>query len=131
MPNRDAVEILGCNQPQAEGKFWDLLTQVKDADNPPSGALGMLVSGDFGSGKSHLLTYMERQALSQGFVCSKVAISKETPLYDLGKVFKSAVERGRMPDRSGTADGRVGTCPEAGFSGVRRLLPLGQHYRFF
>ena len=72
VPNRDAVEILGCNQPQAEGKFWDLLTQVKDADTPPSGALGMLVSGDFGSGKSHLLTYMERQALSQGFVCSKV-----------------------------------------------------------
>ena len=101
VPNRDAVEILGCNQPQAEGKFWDLLTQVKDADTPPSGALGMLVSGDFGSGKSHLLTYMERQALSQGFVCSKVAISKETPLYDLGKVFKSAVESGRMPDRSG------------------------------
>ena len=61
----------------------------------------MLVSGDFGTGKSHLLTHLEHVALSQGFVCSKVAISKETPLYDLGKVFKSAVENGRMPDRSG------------------------------
>ena len=61
----------------------------------------MLVSGDFGSGKSHLLTHLEHEALSRGFVCSTVAISKETPLYDLGKVFKSAVDSGRMPDRSG------------------------------
>ena len=55
----------------------------------------MLISGDFGSGKSHLLTHLEQQALSQGFVCSKVAISKETLLYDLGKVLKSAVDNGR------------------------------------
>ena len=61
----------------------------------------MLVSGDFGSGKSHLLTYLEQQALARGFVCSKVAISKETPLYDLGKVFKSAVDNGRIPGRNG------------------------------
>ena len=55
----------------------------------------------FGSGKSHLLSYLEHQALSQGFACSRVAVSKETPLYDLGKVFKSAVDHGRMPGRSG------------------------------
>ena len=61
----------------------------------------MLVSGEFGSGKSHLLTHLEHQALSRGFICSTVAISKESPLYDLGKVFKSAVDNGRMPDRSG------------------------------
>ena len=78
-----------------------MLDKAADRDAPPSGALGMLVSGDFGSGKSHLLTYLEQKALSQGFVCSKVAISKETPLYDLGKVFKSAVDNGRMPDRAG------------------------------
>ena len=61
----------------------------------------MLVSGDFGSGKSHLLVHLEHLALKRNFVCSKVAISKETPLYDLGKVFKSAMENGRLPNRSG------------------------------
>ncbi len=101
VPNREAVRILGCNQPQAEVRFADMLNRAIDANNPPAGSLGMLVSGDFGTGKSHLLTHLEHQALSQGFVCSKVAISKETPLYDLGKVFKSAVDSGRMPDRSG------------------------------
>ena len=101
VPNGEAVRLLGCNQPHAEARFEDMLTKSSDADNPPTNSLGMLVSGDFGTGKSHLLTHLEHVALSQGFVCSKVAISKETPLYDLGKVFKSAVENGRMPDRSG------------------------------
>ena len=101
VPNGEAVKILGCNQPEAESRFAELLDQDTDKDNPPSGAPGMLVSGDFGSGKSHLLTYLEQQALSRGFVCSKVAISKETPLYDLGKLFKSAVDNGRMPNRAG------------------------------
>ena len=101
VPNREAVKLLGCHQPQAEHQFTAHLRQCTDAQNPPANALGMLVSGDFGSGKSHLLSYLEHQALSQGFVCSRVAVSKETPLYDLGKVFKSAIDHGRLPDRSG------------------------------
>ena len=101
VPNRDAVAMLGCNQPRAEEAFSALLAGAGDAGGPAGDALGMLVSGDFGSGKSHLLAHLERQALARGFVCSKVAISKETPLYDLGKVFRSAIENGRMPDRQG------------------------------
>ena len=97
VPNSEAVKMLGCNQPEAESQFENLLGAAVGADN----ALGMLVSGEFGSGKSHLLTHLEHLALSLGFVCSKVAISKETPLYDLGKVFKSAMDNGRLPDRSG------------------------------
>ena len=80
VPNRDAVERLGCNQPRAEGDFTKLLNRITDVESLPEGALGMLVSGDFGAGKSHLLTHLQHQALSSGFVCSKVAISKETPL---------------------------------------------------
>ena len=101
VPNREAVRIMGCNQPRAESRFNEILTRAEDADNPPANSRGMLVSGDFGTGKSHLLAHLEHQALSQNFICSKVVISKETPLYDLGKVFSSAMENGRMPDRSG------------------------------
>ena len=101
VPNGEAVRILGCNQPRAEARFAEMLTKAMDADKPPGNSQGMLVSGDFGSGKSHLLAHLEHQALDRGFVCSKVVISKETPLYDLGKVYKSAVENGRIPDRSG------------------------------
>ena len=101
VPNREAVRIMGCNQPRAEARFDEILTGAIDTDNPPANSLGMLVSGDFGSGKSHLLAHLEHQALSQNFICSKVVISKETPLYDLGKVFTSAMENGRMPERGG------------------------------
>ena len=108
VPNREAVQLLGCTQPQAERQFQDLLRRASDLSEPPDGALGMLVSGDFGTGKSHLLSHFEHRALSQGFVCSKVAISKETPLYDLGKVFKSAMDNGRILNRTGTLIEEVG-----------------------
>ena len=101
VPNGEAVRLLGCNQPRAEARFAKMLTSAMDIANPLGNTQGMMVSGDFGSGKSHLLAHLEHQALDRGFVCSKVVISKETPLYDLGKVYKSAVENGRIPDRSG------------------------------
>ena len=101
VPNEKAVEMLGCNQSQAEDQFKELLSKAVDSDDPPLSSLGMLVSGEFGTGKSHLLSYLEHHALSQGFVCSKVTVSKETPLYKMDKVFKSAIDHGRMPDRTG------------------------------
>ncbi len=95
VPNRAAVQELGCNQPAVETRFVDLLQATADVQG------SMLVSGDFGTGKSHLLQHLEHLALSRGFVCSKVSISKETPFYDLGKVFASAMENGRTPDDRG------------------------------
>ena len=137
VPNQEAVKVLGCNQPQAENQFATLLRQCGDQQHPPASALGMLVSGGFGAGKSHLLSYLEHQALSQGFVCSRVAVSKETHLYDLGKVFKSAVDQGRMPGRSGQLMEEIGlalhnnpdTCSslfqwaDAERNGLHRIFP--------
>lgn len=102
VPNRSAVEILGCGQPRIQRKFAEMLEQASDSDNADFDAsTGLLVSGDFGTGKSHLLTHLEHLALEKGFVCSKVVISKETPLYDLGKTFKSAIDNARLPSRRG------------------------------
>ena len=101
VPNSYAVEILGCGQPQIKDQFAEMLDQTSDPNSRPTAPPGILVSGDFGTGKSHLLTHLEHLALEKGFVCSKVAISKETPLYDLGKVFKSAVDNGRLPGSAG------------------------------
>ncbi len=108
VPNREAVQLLGCNQPRPESEFEGLLGRASAERAPPEGALGMLVSGDFGTGKSHLLSHFEHRALSEGFVCSKVAISKETPLYDLGKVFKSAMDNGRVQGRTGPLIEEIG-----------------------
>ena len=102
VPNRQAVRELGCNQPGAEHRFLTLLDQAgtgREEGRPEP--QGMLVSGDFGAGKSHLLAYLEDLALSRDFVCSRVPVSTETPLYDLGKVFAAAMDNARMPKRRG------------------------------
>lgn len=108
VPNQAAVEILGCNQPEAESKFEDLLLKAIDTDSPLESTLGMLVSGDFGTGKSHLLSYLENRALDEGFACSRVAISKETPFYNLGQVFISAIQHARLGGRTGQLMEEIG-----------------------
>ena len=108
VPNKQAVELLGSNQARAQERFSELLNQAADWDNPPEGGLGMLVSGDFGTGKSHLLAHLEHEALERGFVCSRVVISKETPLFNLDKVFKSAIDYARIPKATGRLMEEIG-----------------------
>ena len=122
VPNQAAVEMLGCRRPEAEARFSDRLTQAVETDAAPDAVSGVLFSGNFGAGKSHLLTHLERLALSQRFVCSRVAISKETPLYDLAKVFKSAVENARMPDRQGRMVEELASAMEWGSEPSARLF---------
>lgn len=97
VPNRVAVRILGSTQPLAEQEF-----QARVSVDGGGNGGGLLISGDFGTGKSHLLEHFENLALEQNFVCSRIAVSKETPFYDLGKMFRAAADNGMLPD------GRVG-----------------------
>ncbi len=103
VPNEKVVRELGCNRPAAEQHFRSLLSEEAGMPAPNGGqkCRGMLVSGGFGSGKSHLLNYLEQLALNEGFVCSRVTISKETPFYDDSRVFREAVRRARVPKRTG------------------------------
>jgi hypothetical protein len=103
VPNCDAVRALGCNQPDVETRFHEQLAAVAAATAGDGQVRGLLVAGGFGSGKSHLLEYLEDLALKQNFVVSRVVISKETPLYDPAKVFRAAVESANVPGRTGAA----------------------------
>jgi hypothetical protein len=103
VPNRDAVRVLGCDQPEVEELFLARLADVQPSIARGTPVQGLLVSGDFGTGKSHVLEHLQDLAVSQHFVCSRVVTSKETPLYDLGKVFKAAVDTAEVPDHNGPA----------------------------
>ena len=94
VPNREAVKILGSNQPDAEYEFQRLLDLESD---DPQNNRSMIISGDFGTGKSHMLEYCEHMALTQNYVCSMFSVSKQTPLYNLDTVFKSAIDSGVVP----------------------------------
>lgn len=103
VPNRDAVAALGCEQPEIERRFREQLAAAKQGLKSASQAPGMLISGDFGTGKSHLLEHLQNIALHENFVCSKIVISKETPLYDPVKFYRAAADAAAVPGRRGAA----------------------------
>ncbi len=98
VPNSKAVEILGGNQAEAEKRFQHLLDTNS---NTYYETKSMLVSGDFGTGKSHTLEYFKHLALSENYVCSMFSVSKETPFYNLDKTFQSAIYNGVIRDTVG------------------------------
>src|SRR5260370_5710503 len=100
VPNRDAVRVLGSSQPEVEKLFADTLTATQTAAQQGKQVPGLLVAGGFGSGKSHLLEYLEHIAVSSNFVCSRITISKETPLFDPAKVFLAAIDGAVLPGMS-------------------------------
>ncbi len=104
VPNRDAVKALGCRQPDIQAKFIELLDSVQDELAAPNGKnSGMLIAGDFGSGKSHLLEHLMQAALEHNFVCSRVVVSKETPLFDPARLYRAAAEAAVVPEKRGNA----------------------------
>jgi hypothetical protein len=103
VPNRDAVLALGCEQPAIEERFRDQLRKVREGGTRGAQVPGLLVAGDFGAGKSHLLEYLQHIAMEANFVCSKVVISKETPLHDPVKFYRSAIHAAAVPGRKGAA----------------------------
>ncbi|HEU4347061.1 MAG TPA: BREX system ATP-binding domain-containing protein [Actinoplanes sp.] len=87
VPSGDAVAALGSGQSAIEDRFLALREAAAGGT-----AGGLLLGGGFGAGKSHLLEHLARLALDAGFTVSKVVISKETPLYDPAKVFRTAAD---------------------------------------
>jgi P-loop Domain of unknown function (DUF2791) len=101
VPNGSAVRELGTDQKAIEAKFLDALSQVASERSAGRQLQGFMVQGEFGTGKSHLLQWLQHVSLEAGFVCSKVVIGKETPLGDLHKLFRAATEALTLPDRLG------------------------------
>jgi len=94
---------LGSGQPRIEARFQDLLERAADDIAKNAQTPGLLVAGDFGTGKSHLLEALEQHALRENFVVSKIVVSKETPLHDPDKLYRSAIESAVVPGRRGSA----------------------------
>lgn len=99
VPNRDAVLALGFDAAGLLRTFDERLSEVSasiDAETQPK---GLLIAAEFGGGKSHAIEFLSHKALDANFAVSKVIISKETQLFDLHRVFSSAVDSLRVSDR--------------------------------
>ena len=103
MPNRAAVRLMGIGESGIEHAFDALLQRAADDGGAAHPGLG--VAGGFGTGKSHLLTYLAEVARTHNFVVSRVVISKETPLADPARVFEAAMRGAALPGRNDDALG--------------------------
>ena len=93
VPNRAAIRLLGSVETGIESRFVAGLDAAwSNAPRP-----GLIFTGGFGSGKSHLLGYLREEALNRNFVVSYVTISKETPLASPGLVFAAAMRGAVAP----------------------------------
>src|ERR1700744_6632709 len=101
MPHASGLSALGCDQPRVEQEFTQQLESAGGIFG--HSGRGLLIQGDFGTGKSHTLEFLREMALDRHFVCSQLYISKETPLHDPVKLFQSAAESAVVPNRTGSA----------------------------
>jgi len=91
VPNRTAIRRLSSSEPSIESRFIDALTAMHEAEDGRIATPGLLIAGEFGAGKSHLLGHLAEVAMQRDFVVSKVTISKETPLFNAEKVLAAAI----------------------------------------
>jgi hypothetical protein len=111
VPNKHVVTALGCLQPEVEGRFRRMLEATQQNITTGPCPRGMVLEGEYGSGKSHVLEYLQHLALDANFICSRIVISKETPLYHPVRLFYSAIESAVVPDKQGEVFAEIaGEC---------------------
>jgi hypothetical protein len=106
VPNRAAIRQMGTEQTGIEHAFEAALAAAWP-DGGSARAAGIGMAGGFGAGKSHLLGYLAEVARQQGFVVSRVVVSKETPLSQPAQVLAAALRDAALPDRP---DDPVSAC---------------------
>ncbi|MHB9035027.1 MAG: BREX system ATP-binding domain-containing protein [Armatimonadota bacterium] len=103
VPNRDAVRQLPVFQGDVTQKFTETLWEMQESATDDVSPRSMILSGGFGTGKSHVLEYLRHVAIEQRFVCSHIVISKETPLFDPLKMVRAAAETAAISETAGRA----------------------------
>ena len=91
VPNRAAIRLLGEHNGALVNPFLESLGRCAQGLEAARQSEGTFVWGGFGSGKSHLLGYMRELALQRNFAVSLVPVSKETPMFDPGRLYVAAV----------------------------------------
>lgn len=99
VPSRYAVERLGSTQDRIRGQVEASLLALESGQPVEP----LAVAASFGSGKTHLLEYLQHLAESQGFVTSYVVVSPEMPLGNPHAVLKAIAETAEAPGRVGKA----------------------------
>lgn len=122
VPNRHVVMALGCLQPEVEGRFCRMLEAIQQNVTTGPCPRGLVLEGEYGSGKSHVLEYLQHLALDENFICSRIVISKETPFYHPARLFYSAIESAVAPDKYGEVFAEIAGACDVWTPGFKALV---------
>jgi len=103
VPNRDVVVQLPPTQKNVDEAFNEVLDETENSFETGKQAQGLLLKGEFGTGKSHWLEYFEHLAQERNFVLSRIVLNKETPLHDITKIYRACVLSARVNGKIGPA----------------------------
>lgn len=85
VPSREVSSVLMEGQRSVLNRARADLIRAADG-----GSASLILSGQYGEGKSHLLSAIDNIAREQGFAVSSIVLSKETPLSRINKVYEAA-----------------------------------------
>lgn len=95
VPSRAVGQYFSEARPQIMKSISDKLQQVIDTERSE----GMIISGKYGEGKTHLLNTVYNMAHSENMVVSFLSLSKETPMDKLYLIFQKVMENTYLPGR--------------------------------
>jgi hypothetical protein len=104
-----AVDEIGTTHSAVDGQFRAALENVKAGQ----GADPIGFSARFGSGKTHLLEYLQGVAIRAGFVTSRVVVSPEMPPGNPVAVLKEVAQSATAPGLTGDALRELGASAHA------------------
>ncbi len=88
--------------PDLRAKVTDQIRKDLDQIVEGKGPRGRLIWGQYGQGKTHMLTTVEHVALDMGFAVSRVSLSREVSCHNLLHLYARLAPVIRTPDSSNT-----------------------------
>lgn len=95
IPSRAVGQYFSEARPKIMKEVSDRLDQVRDHGK----SCGMIISGKYGEGKTHLLNTVFNLAQSNQMVVSYLSLSKETPMDKLYLVYQKIIQNTYLPMR--------------------------------
>lgn len=95
IPSRAVGQYFSEARPKIMREVSDRLDQVRDHGK----SCGMVISGKYGEGKTHLLNTVFNLAQSNQMVVSYLSLSKETPMDKLYLVYQKIIQNTYLPMR--------------------------------
>ncbi|MCL2351313.1 MAG: ATP-binding protein [Firmicutes bacterium] len=94
--SRTAGQYFSSARPEITKRISDRLSDIRGAGGRSD---GMVISGKYGEGKTHLLNTVFNMAQSENMAVSFISLSKETPFDKLHLVYKKLLNNTYLPRR--------------------------------